>query len=33
MAGKSRFIVNATPEETRIAFLEDNQLVELFIER
>ena len=33
MAGKSRFIVNATPEETRIALLEDNQLVELFLER
>ena len=33
MAGKSRFIVNATPEETRIALLENNQLVELFVER
>src|SRR3989338_3739161 len=33
MAGKRRVIVNATPEETCLAFLLDNQIVGPFIDR
>ncbi|MBI2609191.1 MAG: Rne/Rng family ribonuclease [Deltaproteobacteria bacterium] len=33
MSGKNRIVVNSTPNETRIALLENNRLVELFIER
>ncbi|MBI2026580.1 MAG: Rne/Rng family ribonuclease [Deltaproteobacteria bacterium] len=33
MAGKTRFLVNARFEETRVAILEDNRLSELYIER